>query len=56
MLEVGSTCPVCVAVSDPMGDHHITCKENGDLIRWNDSLHDAIFAAAQSAALAPRKD
>ena len=55
-VDVGSTCPVCEAVPDPMGDHHITCKGNGGLIRWHDSLRNVIFVAAQSAALAPRKE
>ena len=56
MLEVGYTCPVCEVVSDPMGDHHIPCKGNGNLIQRHDSLHDVIFATAQSATLAPRKE
>ena len=54
--DVGSTCPVCEAVPNPMGDHHITCKGNGGLIQWHDSLSSVIFVAAQSAAFAPRKE
>ena len=43
MLEVGSTCQVLEAMSDPVSDHHIACKGNGDLIPQHDSLHDIIL-------------
>ena len=39
-----------------MGDHHATCRGNGDMIRRHDSLRDVLFSAAQSAALAPKKE
>ena len=39
-----------------MGDHHVGCGGNGSRIHRHDSLQDAVFAAAQSAALAPRKE
>ena len=38
------------------GDHHVGCRGNGDLIHRHNSLRDTIFSAAQSAALAPRKE
>ena len=39
-----------------MGDHLVTCRGNGDMIRRHDSLRDVIFSAAQSAALALKKE
>ena len=39
-----------------MGDHHVGCGGNGDRIHKHDSLRDVLFSAAQSAALAPRKE
>ena len=49
-------CPVCLADADPFGDHQVGCGGNGDRIYRHDSLRDAIFSAAQSAALAPRRE
>ena len=46
---------VCHTVADPYGDHHVGCGGNGDRIARHNSLRDAIFSAAQSAALAPRR-
>ena len=52
----GTRCPVCQALADPFGDHHVGCWGNGDRIYRHNSIRDAIFSAAQSAALAPRKE
>ena len=57
--SVSSTapCSVCASpVEDGYGDHQVGCRGNRDLIRRHDSLRDVIFAAAQAAALAPRKE
>ena len=35
-----------------MGNHHSTCRGNGDLIHQHDLLRDVLF----SAALAPKKE
>ena len=56
MVEEGAVCPVCQRVTDPYGDHQIGCGGNGDRIHRHDSIRDAVFPAAQSAALAPRKE
>ena len=42
--------------SDRFGDHQVGCGGNADRIYRHDSLRDALFSAAQSAALAPRKE
>ena len=58
MFVEGAQCPVCHTVADPYGDHHIGCGGNGDthrILRHN-AFRDAIFSAAQSAALAPRRE
>ena len=36
--------------------HHVGCGGNGDQIHRHDSIRDAVFSAAQAAALAPRKE
>ncbi len=56
MVEEGAPCPVCQRVADPYGDHQIGCGGNGDRIHRHDSIRDAVFSAAQSAALAPRRE
>ena len=56
MVEEGTRCPVCQAAADPYGDHQVGCGGNGDRIHRHDSLRDALFSAAQSAALAPRRE
>ena len=56
MVEEGSSCPVCDTEADSMSDHLLTCRGNGDMIRRHDSLRDVFFCAAQSAALAPKKE
>ena len=37
-------------------DHSVGCGGDGDRIHRHDSLRDALFSAAQSAALAPRRE
>ena len=54
--QEGSTFPVCQVVTDGFGDHQVGCRSNGDLIHQHNSLRYVIFPAAQSAALAPRKE
>ena len=56
MVESGATCPVCQGVSDCYGDHQVGCGGNGDRIHRHDFIRDALFSAAQSAALAPRRE
>ena len=51
-----SKCSICHVAADPFGDHHVGCGGNGDRIFRHDSIRDAIFSAAQTAALAPRKE
>ena len=51
-----SKCSICYRAADSFGDHHVGCGGNGDRIFRHDSIRDAIFSAAQSAALAPRKE
>ena len=53
--------PICIdaptsTVYLAYGDHHVGCGGNGDRIFRHDSIRDAIFSVAQSAALAPRKE
>ena len=52
----GGRCPVCQVLADPFGDHHVGCGGNGDRIHRHNSIRDAIFSAAQTAALAPRRE
>lgn len=56
MFPDGARCPICHSAADPFGDHHVGCGGNGDRILRHNSLRDAIFTAAQSAALAPRRE
>ena len=58
MSDGESKCPLCTGerVADPFGDHQVGCGGNGDRIHRHDSLKDSLFSAAQSAALAPRKE
>ena len=54
-----SSCPACgkSSIADPLGDHKVGCGGNySDRIHRHDALRDALFSAAQSAALAPRKE
>ena len=52
----GGRCPDCQVLADPFGDHHVGCGGNGDKIHRHNSIRDAIFSAAQTAALAPRRE
>ena len=56
MFEEGPQCPVWHMVADPYGDHQVGCGGNGDRIFCHNVLCDAVFSAAQSAALVPRKE
>ena len=56
MVEEGTRCPVCQVVADPFGDYQVGCGKNGDRIDRHNSLRDALYSAAQFAALAPRRD
>ena len=55
MFEENPRCPVCLSTSDHFGDHHVGCGGNMDRIFRHNSLRDAVFSAAQTATLAPRK-
>ena len=56
MLEKGIRCPVCQSPADLYGDHQVGCEGNGNRIHRHNSHRDALYSAAQSAALAPRKE
>ena len=47
----GVRCPICLVNTDSYGDHHVGCGGNGDRIHRHDSIRDAVFSAAQTAAL-----
>ena len=51
-----SCCSICHSDADPFGDHHAECGSNDDRGFYHDSTRDALFSAAQSATLAPRKE
>ena len=56
-ISAGVTlCPICQVATDPFGDHQVGCGGNGDRVLRHDSIRNAVFSAAQSAALAPRKE
>ena len=56
MFAEGSICSICQGAADPYGDHHVGCGGNGDWIFQHDSIRNALFSVAQSAALVPRKE
>ena len=58
MVDDVSSCSACdkSAAADPFGDHQVGCGGNGDRIHRHDAIRDALFSAAQAAALAPRKE
>ena len=56
MVEEGSHCPICLRAVDQFGDHQVGCGGNCDRIHRHDSVCDALFSAAQTSALAPRKE
>ena len=49
-------CTVCSSPIDVYGDHQVGCRGNRDLIHRYDAVRDVLYAAAPSAALAPRKE
>ena len=53
MVEEGSQCPLCLAATDPFGDHFIACGGNGDRILRHNSVRDVLFSAARSAGPFP---
>ena len=58
MTDNVSSCSACgkSAAADPLGDHQVGCGGNGDRIHRHDAIWDALYSAAQSAALAPREE
>ena len=56
MFDDRGPCPVCHSAADPYGDHQIGCGGNPDRIHHHNSVRDVIFSAAQTAALAPRRE
>ena len=55
MVEKDTHCPICLRTVDQFGDHQVGCGGKCDRIHRHDSVRDALFSAAQIAALAPRK-
>ena len=55
MVEEDTHCPICLRAVDQFGDHQVGCGGNGDRIHRHDFVRDALFSAAQIAALAPPK-
>jgi hypothetical protein len=51
-----SRCPSCQHENDFLGDHAVGCGGDKDRIARHDRLRDAIFNAAQNAALAPQME
>ena len=49
-------CPACQKPSDRFGDHAIVCGSHGERIARHHHLRDALYQAAVSANLAPRKE
>uniref|UniRef100_A0A1X7VSC9 Uncharacterized protein n=1 Tax=Amphimedon queenslandica TaxID=400682 RepID=A0A1X7VSC9_AMPQE len=49
-------CWVCPSQTDVFGDHQLGCRWNRNLIRHHDSIRDVLYVAAQSVALAHRKE
>ena len=56
LFAVYSVYPQCLRPADNFRDHQVGCGGNGDQVAWHDVLRNAIFTAAQSAALGPRKE
>ena len=44
-------CPACNHHSDVLGDHAISCGNQGERIARHDSLRDAIYVVNQTACL-----
>ena len=49
-------CPACKLPSDAFGDHAIACGSEGERISRHNLLRDALFSAAQQAALSPVRE
>ena len=49
-------CPECRSTAYPFGDHQVGCGGNGDRIARHNAIHDVLFLAARSAALAPTRE
>ena len=50
------SCPECRGTADQFGDHQVGCGGNADRIMRHNAIRDALFEAAQSAALAPTRE
>ena len=42
----GTRCPVCQALADPFGDHHVGCGGNGDRIYRHNSIRRHLFSSS----------
>ena len=56
MFSVSYPCSFCKSTCDSYGNHQIEYGGNKDCIHRHDSISDALFSSAQSAALCPRKE
>ena len=56
IVEDDTLCLVCGGTFDVNGDHYVTRRGNGDLIRKHDALCDILYTANHSAALASKKE
>ena len=57
VFQARGPCVACtVADSDQQGNHGISCPSQGERIARHNHLHDAVFATAASAHLAPTKE
>ena len=50
------SCSFCKKSADAFGDHQVGCGGNSDRIFRHNAIHNAVFSAAQSAALCPCKE
>ena len=56
LFQEGFQCLVCLVEADPFRENQVGCGGNCDRILRHNSLRDAVFPAAQTAALAPRRE
>jgi hypothetical protein len=56
IYQEDASCPACGKPMDVFGDHAVGCGGSNERITRHDLLRDALFAAAQTAALAPKKE
>jgi hypothetical protein len=50
-------CPACRKVPlDPLGHHHLTCKNQGHVVRRHNRIRDALFDLLKLAELNPEKE